>query len=371
MMLMITTATTVAVAADTTAHAPSTCRSAGAMIAPTAPDRDRPGSAHAASAAAISTAGRGSAMTPSGRHAAQVGRPPRITPPRGRLGVALALAIGATLVGCAGNGTSSDRGADGSDATASATPSGRDGLALARKAYSLGAWNEAYTEADAVRRTARNPLLRDEAAYLAGLAAYRLGDAANAERLLTPLVNNPDDQLAANASATLGLLALSRNQLELAVERFQAAQKGLTGQDRAEAAYHAGLAHQRLGQAGQARTQFILARAASDDQDFLARVGAELESTGFTLQLGAFSSVENAERFAASLADSPVTRRLGEPRIVAQEQADGGTLYLVRVGRFSSLQSAISTRDTLAIRPALVTPMTGDGEGEALPPSGR
>lgn len=225
--------------------------------------------------------------------------------------------------------------------------------------YNAGRFLDAYTGAVSLYRRSVVPE-RDEAAYLAGLSAYRLQRYEDADRYLSPLVRIATTDVAGRAAGTLGLVELERGRYREAAEYFKKAADRLEGQGKAEAAYRAGLAYKESGSHSLARVQFIIARGASTDAAFQAKVDRELKTSGYTLQLGVFASRANAEAMVREF-QAGRGASIGEARIVTNEGSRGETLYYVNVGTFNSYSAAIRGR-ALLDQPAIVRPMDGVGE---------
>ncbi len=188
---------------------------------------------------------------------------------------------------------------------------------------------------------------RDEAAYMAGLSAARLGRLQSAEQYLRRAARSGDRAMAADALAELGLLYAAAGRYQQAADAFEQAAPQLVGEARANAYFHAGAARQKLGHTSQARSNFTLARNHSGDNTLKQRVNDELATTGFTLQIGFFTDAANAQRAAQQVSARAVASRLGPPRLVPATDAQGRSGYLVQVGQFSSYASALSARNTL------------------------
>ncbi len=225
--------------------------------------------------------------------------------------------------------------------------------------YESGRFLDAYTGAVSLYRRSVVPE-RDEAAYLAGLSAYRLQRYEDADRYLSPLVRIASTDVAGRAAGTLGLVELERGRYREAAEYFKKAADRLEGQGKAEAAYRAGLAYKESGSHSLARVQFIIARGASTDAAFQAKVDRELKTSGYTLQLGVFASRANAEAMVREF-QAGRGASIGEARIVTSEGSRGETLYYVNVGTFNSYSAAIRGR-ALLDQPAIVRPIDGVGE---------
>jgi len=259
-----------------------------------------------------------------------------------RMIAALTLLLGWSLwlVGCASSGT----GAAGGPSLAKITAD-----------YDAGHFQQAYDGAVTLSR--RGDLAtRDQASYLAGLSAYRMQNYLSVDRYLSPLLHAPDPAVAGRAAGTLGLADMERGNFREAATHFKDAAERLTGQEKAEAAYRAGLAYKEASLAGQARVQFLIARGASKDSAFQAKVERELKSNGFTLQLGVFAGRSNAESMAREFQNTAAAAQIGPAGILAGKGDRGETLYYVHVGLFNSFSAALRARDSVN-QPAIVRTM--------------
>ncbi len=222
-------------------------------------------------------------------------------------------------------------------------------LAQANADYQAGHYSSAYQSAtNAYNEHHTNSQIHKQAGYLAGLSAYQLRKYDDAQKYLRPLRVDTNPNIAGNASATLGLIARENNRPAEAVILFKNAYRKLSDQDQAEAAYQAGLAYRKLGQTAQARQQFLLARAASHDSKFRSQVDQYIQDTGWTVQLGAFTSITNAQKRLAEYDTMPARRSLGSAHILQQSNTTAGTtLYLVRVGNFMDYNLAAQARSKI------------------------
>lgn len=258
----------------------------------------------------------------------------------------LALVFGAPLAGCASSG----------GGRAGSGPS----IESITADYDAGRFQEAYNAAVTLSR--RGDLAtRDRASYLAGLSAYRMQQYLSVDRYLGPLTRSRDPAVAGRSSGTLGLADLERGNYRDAAAHFKNAADKLKGQEKAEAAYRAGLAYKEINLQSQARVQFIIARGASRDSAFLAKVERELRSSGYTLQLGVFAGRSNAESLVREFAGTRAAAELGPARIDAKRGDRGETLYYVHVGTFNSYSAAIRGR-ALIDQPAIVRSLEDAGE---------
>ena len=258
------------------------------------------------------------------------------------VGVLLVAAAGA--VGCRGGG----------DAAGGGQAAGAD--AHYTTLYNRGEYRAAYRAASSASRRG-STADRAEAAYVAGLAAERIGDPAVAVRYLRRAAETGPADLAADANASLGLALHRLGRYDESARRLYAAAEHLSGEDRARAYFHAGLSLQKLNRWPQARTALLLARDGTRDAAFRGQVERQLAVTGYTVQLGAFADVANARRQAEAIAARARAARLGAPRLVTADEA-GRTLTLVHVGRFTSYAAAQQAREALGDE-AIVVPLAG------------
>lgn len=212
--------------------------------------------------------------------------------------------------------------------------------------YREGRYGSAYTTATLVYSRSRwKAVVREQSGYLAGMSAYQLKRYDDADRYLTGLTTSGNAVVAGNASATLGLVDREERRDAEAVVHFKEAYRKLSGQDRAEAAYQCGMAYRAIGQPTQARQQFLLARGASDDPSFRAMVGRYLEDTGWTIQIGAFSTLERARKRVAEYDRMSSREALGSARIIDEyDTVTRKSLYLVQVGNFLDYELASRAR---------------------------
>ncbi len=172
--------------------------------------------------------------------------------------------------------------------------------------------------------------MRAEAAYLGGIAAYRLGDHAEALRLLDIAVTSSDSTLRGQSLIQRGTVELEIERPREAARDLQRGGELLGGDVGRMALLRATETYKRLGLEADAR------RCA----DAAARLGGGLGEdasriAGFTIQFGAFSDRERAESHAQRL--DRVVRQAGLGQILVNEQ-DG--LFKVQVGCYRDIMSA-------------------------------
>ncbi|MGB0768404.1 MAG: tetratricopeptide repeat protein [Phycisphaeraceae bacterium] len=199
---------------------------------------------------------------------------------------------------------------------------------------------------------------RYEAAYITGLSAQALGDLREADKMLNKAMASPDPSLATDAGDALGLVYSQQGRYAEAQRVLLWAAERLKGERQARAYFYAGVAQQKLGQWSQARTTLILARGLSRDATFKAQIDQQVNVTGWTLQVGAFTDRTRARSQAESIAATSRDLRLGLPRLVDGRTGEGEAVTFVHVGQFTSYQSATRYRDTLGTPGVLIRALT-------------
>lgn len=199
---------------------------------------------------------------------------------------------------------------------------------------------------------------RYEAAYLAGLSAQTLGQLPNADKMLNKAMASPDPSLATDAADALGLVYSQQGRYAEAQRVLLWAAERLSGERKARAYFYAGIAQQKLGQWSQARTTLVLARGLTKDAAFKTQIDQQVQVTGWTLQLGAFTDRESARRLAETIAARSRDMKLGLPRLVDGRTASGEAVIFVHVGQFTSYQSATRYRDVLGTPGVIIRALT-------------
>ncbi|GAB4515187.1 MAG: hypothetical protein Tsb0013_19680 [Phycisphaerales bacterium] len=229
------------------------------------------------------------------------------------------------------------------------------GSADAVALYEMGRTDEAYRAALREHRGASGAA-RERAALTAGLSAHRLGRDAEASRWLRPLEFSRDDRVAGRADATLGLIAMDASDHDRAARLLERASRKLTGEAGARAQYHTAEAYALAGRPDAARLHMRLALARTTDGALKDDIRRRLGVAGYTIQIGAFSSMNNARRAADSVRSSASRLGLGDPQIVEHTSATGMRLHLVHVGRFTTADDARAMRTRMGNR-GVVTPI--------------
>jgi len=224
-------------------------------------------------------------------------------------------------------------------------------------AYSQGDYQAAYDMGSAIAWD-RYRDDRYEAAYLAGLSAQTLGQLQNADKMLNKAKASPDPSLTTDAADALGLVYSQQGRYAEAHRELLWAAERLSGERQARAYFYAGIAQQKLGQWSQARTTLVLARGLTKDPAFKTQIDQQVQVTGWTLQLGAFTDRTAARNLAESIAERSRNIKLGLPRLVDGNTGDGEPVTFVHVGQFTSYQSATRYRDVLGTPGVIIRALT-------------
>ncbi len=248
------------------------------------------------------------------------------------IGIVLALVLAAVVIGLSGCG-----GGGGAKA---------GGMKQAVDDYNARRYSEAKQQAVAIQDQSESGN-REDAAYLAGLSAYQLGDVNEAERRLLTAAKSNNPETAAKAKAMLGQIRMDQRRPRDAAGYFADAHPDLAGDDAKKCAYNAAVAYQQAGDATAARRwavesgQRVGAASVSGNRNAVAS-GAGKAS--FTLQVGAFREEARA-RQAAEEAEKLASREgLGAVRTLVRKDGKGETTYLVQFGSFATRAAAAAAR---------------------------
>lgn len=226
-----------------------------------------------------------------------------------------------------------------------------NGLDRAMADYEASRYHDAHRNAVEAMRTT-GAAERAEAAYLAGMSAYRMNNLNEADLRFRAATRSGDRELTGRAQAMLGQIRLDQGRPRDAAEYFEAAADALTGEDARQAARHAAFAHQEAGNENAAR------RWDRRGPTVTPTSASSSEARGlFTLQVGAFTERQRAEQ-AAMLAES-FAQRAGDDqvRIVPSTDRRGRRLYFVQFGSFETRSSAAAARDRIGRLDYIVAPM--------------
>lgn len=211
--------------------------------------------------------------------------------------------------------------------------------------YEAGRLSVAYRAASAAASQSTGQA-REQAALIAGLSAHALGDAARSSDWLTPLLASSDRAVSGRAAAALGLLAADHGDHERAVSLLAQASVKLTGEDAAQAAFHAGESLTALGRRDAAAREYRRAFTLAKDAALKNTLTERLSGLRYTIQLGAYSSRRNAQRARRSAVAATAGLGIGSPRVIAMRR-DGRTLFVVQVGEFRTDGEADDARRRL------------------------
>lgn len=227
--------------------------------------------------------------------------------------------------------------------------------------YNAQRYAQSHERAASVMASARGTE-REQAAYIAGLSAYRLGQFDEAERRLLWAAQATDPQIAAKSKAMLGQVRMEQGRPREAATYFADAARGLAGEDARQCAHHAAVAYQQCGDVASSRYWQAEAQRIAASSTSFATAAGHYNNNGavsFTLQAGAFEDRRRAQRAADQVKSLAIREGLGEVRIVPHRDARGKRLYLVQFGRFATRSDAAEARSRLGRLELIVTPISG------------
>ncbi len=249
-------------------------------------------------------------------------------------------------------------------ALAAALPAGcgaRNGSRLAGAVgeYQQGRYASAAERAEAVRKGASSPV-REQAAYLAGLCAFRLGDLDAAERDLRVAARSTVASVRGPARASLGLALLEAGRPSEAASELAAATGDLPEPDRRRAAAQAGRAYAQAGVRAAAERWLAGGPVGTGEPSWAPDGRTRDPGAGaFTIQVGAFLDRGHAERAAADASGMARRHGLAPAEIFPLPDGRGRTLYVVRLGRFSTRGEADLARSRLGSGHFIVAAVAG------------
>jgi septal ring-binding cell division protein DamX len=206
---------------------------------------------------------------------------------------------------------------------------------------------------------------REDAAYLAGLSAFQLGQMHDAERLFTVASGSSNGQTAANSKAMLGQIRLDQRRPKEAIPLLTDASRTLEGSDAQKAAYSAAIAYQQSGDTASARKWLAIAEgnsaAATPEPAPVSKSASGGSSAslyhrpasqpnagvGFTLQVGAFNDKKRAMKAAQEASALAKRDGLGTVQILQRKDDRGRAMYVVQFGAFSTRESAAAAKTRL------------------------
>ena len=224
--------------------------------------------------------------------------------------------------------------------------------------YKAGNYNQAYQlSLTLMHEVDKN--YRALAFYYAGKCSIEFkNDPAALKYFLQASQYAVDNILQADSCSEIGLLYAKSAQHTSASKYFLKAAKFYPqGRDRANAYYYAAVSQQKIGQLSQARQSLYLARGSNADATLLTQIDNQLRVTGYTIQIGAYSTQKNAIAAARNVALKALTMRLDKPKIVEIKTPQNKTYYRVQVGAFSSYKNANLSRQRLGVKDTIVVPI--------------
>lgn len=184
---------------------------------------------------------------------------------------------------------------------------------------------------------------RAQAAYIGGIAAYRLGEYSRALDLLGDAVLSDDPALRGRALVQRGTVEKAIGRSREAAMSFERGGSLLDGSLASDALLQAADAFKSIGLEADARRCLDRARRIGGSATGSGRVA------GFTIQFGAFGSRENATKCARAVDSASRAAGLGSPQILRQ---DG--LYKVQVGSYANLAIAGRALDGIRQTPEVL-----------------
>ncbi|MAD78846.1 MAG: hypothetical protein CMJ51_05690 [Planctomycetaceae bacterium] len=170
---------------------------------------------------------------------------------------------------------------------------------------------------------------RPEAGYIGGIAAYRLGDFAEALDLLEQAIQAEDPDLRGRAFIQRGTVQQKIGRRREAARSFERGGLLVRSGLGAEALLRAADSYKEVGLEVDAR------RCLDDARRMGGQDVTEGRLAGYAIQFGAYSSRANAEKCARNVAAAVRAAGAGDVMLVEQ-----GGLYKVQVGCYSNITQA-------------------------------
>jgi len=233
-------------------------------------------------------------------------------------------------------------------------------LATAVGDYREGRYAEAYDRSKTLARTASSPL-REQAAWVAGLAAYQRQMYDDAELQFMASGRSQDPRLVVDSKIMVGDVRVKQNRWSEAAQCYRDAAAGLSGEERSRVLGYAEVASsyatdRAAGQVGGGSAVGTSAGSSGTSIGGAAPTPATGRAgTAFALQAGAFQSEANARRRASELATQSREAGLGDPRVVRTRDASGRDFWTVQLGRFDTRQGAEQAKARLAATNVIIT----------------
>lgn len=195
---------------------------------------------------------------------------------------------------------------------------------------------------------------RQRAALVAGMSAHSLGKNAEAKKWLIPLKYSTDNDVAARARATLGIIAKAEgNPAEAATLLSDSADK-LDGNDAARAKIIAGDAYRQMGMETKAREEYTGAKSEAEDPALKATADQKARPMSYYVQCGAFSTRLAAEKQQKAVRSQAA--KAGQPApLILQMSPNGTPLFVVQIGPYPDMQNAQRAKAQMNLASAAIT----------------
>lgn len=195
---------------------------------------------------------------------------------------------------------------------------------------------------------------RQRAALVAGMSAHSLGKNADAKKWLIPLKYSTDQDVAARARATLGIIAKGEGKPAEAATLLSDSADKLEGNDAAKAKIIAGDAYRQLGMESKAREEYNGAQSEAEDPALKAAADQKARPMSYFVQCGAFSTRLAAEKQQRAVRAQAVNA--GQPAPLILQLAPNGTpLFVVQIGPYPDMQQAQRAKAQMNLASAAVT----------------
>ncbi|MDP7008811.1 MAG: SPOR domain-containing protein [Phycisphaerales bacterium] len=171
----------------------------------------------------------------------------------------------------------------------------------------------------------------DEAAYLIGLCEFRMQRIEKSKQWFTQASESSNEEVRGKSNAMLGIIASSTGDYVTAARAFEEASADLSGSDRAKASSHA--------------------IATSSGNSFSSSTIAG----SYTLQFGAYQSLENAKNAANKLGSQLRLAGIGNVSIFEEKSKMGTALFVVQAGSFDTRAAAAKCRNLHTLPQCIVT----------------
>lgn len=232
-------------------------------------------------------------------------------------------------------------------------------------AYEGGKYSESLSLAEQASKDATTTEDSDQAAYIAGMSAFRLGQYGDAITWLTSPARSSDRWMAGQAGVTLGSSYLKVGKRNDAARAFAKAAGSLDGDEAKKAHLAAANAYRELGDTRLANEEYRRANVpvpppATASAPVVAPAPTVPTATtperggAFVLQAGAFKDKTKAQRRADEIRPKAAQAGLGAPTVVGKRHQDGSTLYVVQLGAFPDRRGADAALTKLGVSGVVV-----------------